>query len=367
MSRTARVAVRLGARSYDVRIGAGACARLPAWLRDAPSRRAFVIWDRALGAARRAVVAALRGGGWEVHELPVRAGEPLKDIGAVYPIYGELLRLGADRHAVLVAVGGGTVGDAAGFVAATYMRGLAWVSVPTTLVAQVDSGIGGKTGINHAAGKNLIGAIHQPRLVVCDTELLATLPARELVSGFGEVAKIALTFDPAYLDELGARRAEFLAGDRRVLARAIEVAVRWKARAVSRDEHDRTGVREALNFGHTFGHGLEAATRYRTFRHGEAVLWGMRFAIALSEVRGHLTAARGAKLDATLAPVPVPPLPRAIAPVFSHMKHDKKARAGKIRFVLLERAGRVALDRGVTARDLEAAWSLLRGRVRHAG
>jgi 3-dehydroquinate synthase len=357
-----RVRVALGARAYDVRVGAGALAGLPAWLRGG-SRRAFVVSDEALVAARGKVRRALTQAGWRVDELPVCAGERLKDMGSVYPLYGRLLELGADRHSVLFALGGGTVGDAAGFVASTYMRGIRWVSLPTTLLAQLDSGVGGKTGINHEVGKNLIGSFHQPSLVVCDTDLLATLDDRDVVSGLGEAIKIGLVYDPRFCAYLVRHLAGFLARDARVLNRAIVASVAWKARAVARDEHDRSGEREALNFGHTFGHALEAETRYRGHRHGEAVIWGMRFALALSQVRGVLASREGARLDELLASLPVPPLPRSGSKLLSHVKRDKKARDGRVRFVLLKRPGRVLLDDGVTAGDLEAAWTLLQERT----
>jgi 3-dehydroquinate synthase len=256
-----RVGLPLGDRSYDIRIGAGAVRELPRWLGRRRSKRAFVIADRRLRTARAALLRGLRHAGWEAHEIAVPAGEGLKDIESVYPIYGALLKARANRDSLLVALGGGSVGDAAGFVAATYLRGIDWVGVPTTLLAQVDSSIGGKTGINHVTGKNLIGAFHQPRLVVCDTDFLSTLSRREVVSGLGEVVKYGIVYDPALLGYLCKNRDRFLGLEPRILERAIERSAHWKCRAVSRDELDRAGVREFLNFGHTFGHALESATR----------------------------------------------------------------------------------------------------------
>jgi 3-dehydroquinate synthase len=221
--------------------------------------------------------------------------------------------------------------------------------------------VGGKTGINHAAGKNLIGAIHQPALVICDTDFLETLSQREMVSGLGEVAKYGLIYDPAFLRYLERNAARFLAQDRAVLERAVRVSLAWKCRVVARDELDRKGIREALNFGHTFGHALESATAYRRYQHGEAVIWGMRFALALSEVRGHLTAAGREPLERFLASLPVPPIPARLRPAdfFARMKRDKKVRGGRIHFVLLKRPGRTVSDARVSEKDLHRAAALI--------
>ncbi len=357
------IRVALGPRSYEVAVGRGASRTIPL-----EPGAAFVIADRRLTAARGALVRNLTRAGWRVEELPVEAGERLKDFRAVYPLYGELLARKADRAATLFALGGGSIGDAAGFVAATYLRGVRWVGVPTTLLAQVDSSVGGKTGINHAAGKNLIGAFHQPAHVVCDTDFLKTLGPREIVSGLGEIVKIGASLDRTFLAFLRANHRALLARRGPVLTQAIERALAWKAKLVSQDELDRRGVREVLNFGHTFGHALEAETRYRRYQHGEAVLWGMRFAVALSEVRGSLAARAGAEIDAHLASFEVPGLPRRPSPeaIFRHMKTDKKVREGRVRFVLLAREGRAVLDHGVGPADLERAFGALMNRSRHA-
>ncbi len=354
MSRALHLCLR--GRDHPIHIGAGVAAEIPRLL-DGP-RRAFVVCDVARPHARTAVMDGLAAAGWAADALPVEAGEGLKTPAAVNALYGELLARKADRDALLVAVGGGTVGDAAGFVAATYLRGIDWVGVPTTLLAQVDSAVGGKTAINHEAGKNLIGAFHQPALVVCDTALLATLPRRELVSGLGEVLKYGLVYDPPFFERLALDAC--LALDPPTLAGAIETSLRWKCRAVEQDELDRTGVREALNFGHTLGHALEAATGYAGYRHGEAIVWGMRFALALSVVRGHMAAADRPPLDARLARLDVPPLLDARDALFEKTTRDKKSKGGRTRFVLLRRPGEVVLDPEVTRDDLAAAWDLLR-------
>ncbi len=355
--------VRMGLkdRAYDIQIGPGAIRRLPAFLKSAASKRGFLIADEKLVDAREATRAALTKAGWEVHEIPVAAGEGLKSIEAVYPLYGKLLAGKANRGSTLFALGGGSVGDAAGFVASTYLRGIDWVGLPTTLLAQVDSAIGGKTGINHAAGKNLIGSFYQPSLVVNDIDFLRTLGPREVVSGFGEVVKYGIAFDPKFYRDLVENIGSFLVLDPGFLASVIAKCVEWKCRVVSKDEFDRKGAREVLNFGHTFGHALESITGYTRYQHGEAVIWGMRFAMALSQVRRKLPAKVRMELDGFLADLPVPPIPKDFGPevLFEFMNQDKKVRAGKINFVLLSALGKTVPDSRVNEKDLLAAYRLL--------
>jgi 3-dehydroquinate synthase len=354
-----------GLPPYDIRIGAGAIGKLPLWMkglqRKGAARTAFLISDESLGEARQSTRASLERGGWAVSEIAVRAGEGLKDIQAVFPIFGELLRAGATRDSTLFALGGGSIGDAAGFVAATYLRGIDWVGIPTTLLAQVDSSVGGKTGINHPQGKNLVGAFHQPRLVVCDTDFLGTLGKREIVSGLGEVVKYGIAFDPPFLKYLEARYEDFLALDPGVLAVAVQKSLRWKCAAVSGDVLDRRGTREVLNFGHTFGHALESATGYGVFQHGEAVIWGMRFALALSQVRKRLSARERGRIDSFLARLAAREIPPELGPeaLLSPMARDKKVRGGKLHFVLLKNAGKTVPDANVSPDELLAAYRLL--------
>ena len=353
-----RVRMSLGARSYDVQIGSGAIAQTPKWLKKTPSKRAFVISDEKLTRARESTVGALSRDGWEVHEIPVQAGESLKDIEAVYPIYGKLLDGKANRESVIFALGGGSIGDAAGFIASTYLRGIAWVGLPTTLLSQVDSSVGGKTGINHTSGKNLIGTFHQPCLVVCDTDFLSTLSRREVVSGLGEVIKYGFIFDPRFLVFLQKNTERILALDSKVLSQVVRKSIQWKCRAVARDEHDRKGVREVLNFGHTFGHALEAVTGYSRFQHGEAVIWGMRFALALSCERRRLKRAEWVSMDGFLKSLEVPALPSDFGPAefIARMVQDKKVRDGRIHFVLLREAGRTVSDGRVKESEIVAAF-----------
>lgn len=363
MSRSSlkKVRMNLGARSYDIQIGSGAVRLLPYFLRHVTVKRAFLISDEKLSDARDAAKSSLTEAGWEVHEIPVTAGESLKEIGSVYPIYAELLKLKANRGSMVMALGGGSIGDAAGFVASTYLRGIPWVGLPTTVLAQVDSAIGGKTGINHEAGKNLIGSFHQPALVVSDTDFLSTLGSRELVSGFGEAVKYGITFDPKFYQYLNDNSVRFMKLDAEVLRSVIEKCTHWKCRVVSKDEFDRKGAREVLNFGHTFGHALESITDYKIFQHGEAVIWGMRFALALSEVRGKLEPKSRTQLDHFLAQQAVPRIPKTcgVKEIFAFMNQDKKVRAGKINFVLLQGLGRTISDNQVGEKDLLAAFELM--------
>jgi 3-dehydroquinate synthase len=356
-----RVELKLGRQSYPIRIGAGEIRSLAAFVKARKYSKIFVISDERLSEARSVLLKALEATKLPVSELAVKAGESLKDFRKVYPIYESMLEARVDRDSVLIALGGGSVGDAAGFVASTYLRGIDWIGVPTTLLAQVDSSVGGKTGVNHRVGKNLIGAFHQPALVLCELDFLKTLSPREIVSGLGEVVKYGLTFDLKFLAYLETHLDRMLTLDPKPLQAAVERSLDWKCRSVARDERDRSGVREVLNFGHTFGHALESATRYRRYQHGEAVIWGMRFALALSEVRGHLTAAHRERGDAILRRLPVPPIPKKLERdfIFSFMKKDKKSSGGKIRFVLLDRLGHSVSDSGVKPADLERAYAML--------
>ncbi len=349
-------------QTCDIQIGSGITKHLGKWVANSPSKRAFIIADAKLKSARTKVRSALLSAGWEVHEIPVKAGENLKDIESVYPLYGDLLKAKADRNSVLFALGGGSVGDAAGFVASTYLRGIDWVGIPTTLLAQVDSSVGGKTAINHSTGKNLIGTFHQPKLVICDTDFLSTLSAREVVSGLGETVKYGITFDPKFFTYLVKHHAQFLALDPKVLTQAIHKSLSWKARKVAHDEFDRKGVREVLNFGHTFGHALESFTKYENFQHGEALIWGMRFALALSVVRGKLKAQECAHIELFLRSLKTPPLPKALnaEKLTRLMSKDKKSRSGKIHFVLLEKLGKTTSDGDVSPKDIKQALSMLR-------
>ncbi len=266
--------------------------------------------------------------------------EAAKNLRSVEAISRKLVRAGADRKSLLIALGGGVVGDVVGFVAASYLRGVALVQVPTTGVAQVDSSVGGKTGVNLPEGKNLVGAFYPPKLVLVDPQLLATLPEREFRSGLAEVIKYGVIGDArlfAYLEE---NLDALLKRDARVLEHVIRKSIEAKARVVSRDEKE-SGLREILNFGHTFAHALESVTRYKTYRHGEAVAWGMMCAALLGHEVAGTPANHVARIIALVRRIgPLPPWPN-VAPerLYAAMHADKKAKFGKVRFVLSPRIG----------------------------
>jgi 3-dehydroquinate synthase len=266
--------------------------------------------------------------------------ESAKNLRTVEILSRSLVKSGADRKSLLVAVGGGVVGDVAGFVAATYLRGIALVHVPTTLVAQVDSSIGGKTGVNLPEGKNLVGSFYPPRLVLTDPELLRTLPNREFRGGLAEVIKHAIIADAPMFAMLETNLEKVLRRDRATLSHLIPRNVEIKARVVSRDERE-SGLREILNFGHTFAHTLESVTQYRRYQHGEAVAWGMIAAAFLGHELGLTRAGDVSRIVALIRRLgPLPAWPRVpAAALLNAMRSDKKTRSGILRFVLSPRIG----------------------------
>ena len=266
--------------------------------------------------------------------------ESAKSLQTVEAVARKLVRAGADRKALLVAVGGGVVGDVTGFVAASYLRGVALVQVPTTLVAQVDSAIGGKTGVNLPEGKNLVGAFYPPKLVLVDPEALATLPEREFRGGLAEVIKYGIIADAKLFSFLEVNMENILRRDAAPLEHIIRRSLEIKARVVSKDERE-SGLREILNFGHTFGHALESATRYRRYQHGEAVAWGMMCAALLGHEVLHTRAESVSRIVSLIRKIgPLPSWP-GVAPrrLLGAMRTDKKSRGGKLRFVLTPRLG----------------------------
>jgi 3-dehydroquinate synthase len=317
-------------------IEAGAATRTAELARDAGlTGTGAVLCDARLPALHADVFARLRKDFGDPVARPVQ--EARKALAEVEALCEALAARGLQRDGFVVAIGGGVLTDLAGFAAAVYLRGVPWVSVPTTLLAQVDAGLGGKTGANLRAGKNLVGAFHQPRLLVCDPSLLSTLPRRELWSGLGEVVKCALLEGGDLLERCERDLERAAQGDAGALAPLIEGSVRLKARIVAEDEKEG-GKRAFLNLGHTVGHALEAATQYSHFTHGEAVALGLRGTLALSD--GMPDRTRAERLVARLevvANVALDEEQRNAA--LAAMTRDKKARAGKVRFVVLERIG----------------------------
>ena len=268
-------------------------------------------------------------------------GEQHKTLKTAGRVFDALVENKLNRDATVLALGGGVVGDIAGFCAACYQRGIGYVQIPTTLLAQVDSSVGGKTGVNHSGGKNLIGAFHQPLAVIADTDTLITLPDRELSAGVAEVIKYGCVSDPSLLDWLELNVGKLLARDAAALRYAIAQSCQIKASVVAQDEREQ-GLRAILNFGHTFGHAIEAATAYETYLHGEAVALGMLIAVDLSCRLGMIDAAVNARLHDLVGraglPTDVPKIGAARA--LALMQMDKKVLSGKLRLVLLEKLGR---------------------------
>jgi 3-dehydroquinate synthase len=283
-------------------------------------------------------------------------GERAKTLQTVSRIYDALIERRLDRSAALVAFGGGVVGDVAGFAAATYLRGIKLVQVPTTLLSQVDSAIGGKVGVNLAAGKNLIGAFHAPALVVCDTDVLATLPRREFRAGLYEVVKYGAIASRSLFDRLSANLTAVFAQDAIVLPELIGECCRIKSRVVELDERE-AGPRRILNFGHTVGHALEASTRYRRFRHGEAVAYGMLAAARVSASRGLLAAEDETHLKDVIARMgPLPSVADlSVRGALEAITHDKKVTNGRLHFVLARGLGDAAIVTDVGPRELTVA------------
>lgn len=285
--------------------------------------------------------------------LYLPGGEDHKRLAPIETLAEEMVRRGADRSSLVIGFGGGIVNDMAGFLAAIFMRGVAVLQIPTTLLAQVDAAVGGKTGVNLVGGKNLVGCFHQPLAVLIDPAVLETLPEREYRAGLWEIIKTGIIRDPSLFKYLADRRDDVIARRPDAVDRIIADSVRIKAEVVSADEKE-SDLRRILNFGHTFGHALEAETEYRRFLHGEAVAWGMRAAIYLAERTGHLSARDSADmLDLTGSYGPVPPLD-GIDPsrILARMVHDKKTVMGAVHFVLPVRIGEVKIVSGIPERTV---------------
>jgi 3-dehydroquinate synthase len=353
------VRVELGPRSYAIEIASDNLPQLGEFLAERGEvSHAVIVTDENVQdphALRAAESLSARLS--EVAIMVVRPGEASKSIDAAAALWDGLLDLGADRQSVVVAVGGGVVGDLAGFVAATYARGLRFLQVPTTLLSQVDSSVGGKVGINLPGAKNMVGAFLQPLGVLVDTATLATLPDREFRSGLGEVVKYGVTLDAGLLEYLEGRAGQLLARDPQTLVQTIARCCRLKAEVVRQDEREETGLRAVLNYGHTFAHAFETLTGYTELLHGEAVAIGMASAARLAERLGRVDRAfvdrQRALLEALGLPVRGPKLdPRK---VLSAMTHDKKVAHGRLRFVLPSRLGQVELVENVDPADVRAA------------
>lgn len=342
------LAVNLGPRSYDITLTSGDAAGIGPFARNRlpASTLAVVVADANVATHGEAVRAALAGSGFRTTTCTLTPGEAQKSVETTGHIYDQLAELAADRQTAIVAVGGGVTGDLAGFAAATYNRGLPLLMVPTTLLAMVDSSVGGKVGVNHPRGKNLIGAFHQPAGVWIDTEFLATLPDREFRSGLAEVVKYGVILDAEFFEYLETHAEPILARDPAALRHIVARSCRLKADVVEQDEREETGLRAILNYGHTFAHAFETVGGYGAWLHGEAVAAGMVCASRLAEkiqlVHAELTDRQIRLL--TRFGLPIASKPEWPAEeLIEVMRRDKKAKAGKLRFILPTRMGRVSL------------------------
>ncbi len=353
-----RIEVSAAAGAYPVIIGAGTLSTL--------TQEINVL---GLG-ARRIIVSSplvwrlhgkrLRGVGSERTAVLVDDGERSKNQQTVARVHDALIRANADRSTVIIAVGGGVIGDLVGFAAATYLRGIRVVHVPTTLLAQVDSAIGGKTGVNHPLGKNLIGAFHPPSLVAADPDVLGTLPRREFRAGLYEVIKYGVIADPTLLDRMHASLHAIFEREPDAVTPLVSASCRIKAAIVSADEREG-GSRRTLNFGHTVGHALEAATKYRRFRHGEAVGYGMLAALSIGVARGLTPKALADEVDALITNLgPLPPVTDISSKeVMAAIGRDKKIVAGTLHFIAATGRGQTTTLTDVTAKELRASMKKL--------
>jgi len=344
-SRALVVPVDTGQQRYDILIGSGLLDAAETWQALPRARQALIVTNVAVGplyAARlqRALAPHYR----QVSVLELPDGEQFKDWPTLNLIFDRLLGDGSDRQTVLFALGGGVVGDITGFAAACYMRGVPFVQVPTTLLAQVDSSVGGKTAINHPAGKNMIGAFYQPQRVVCDLDTLRTLPPRELRAGLAEVIKYGPIADADFLAWIEVQLEALLDGDAEALAHAVRRSCEIKAWVVGQDERE-AGLRAILNFGHTFGHAIESGLGYGQWLHGEAVACGMVMAVDLSARLGLVSADFAGRLTRLIERAGLPVQGPALGPerYLELMRIDKKAQGGEIRFVLIDAPGRAVL------------------------
>ena len=349
--------VALAERAYPIRIGRGILGQCELLLPYLRQRKVAVVTNTTVAPLYLAAVATpLRAAGVEVIEIILPDGEQYKDWQTLNTIFDTLLERRCERATTLIALGGGVVGDMTGFAAACYQRGMPFIQMPTTLLSQVDSSVGGKTAINHPRGKNMIGAFYQPKLVLADTDTLNTLPDRELRAGLAEVIKYGLIRDLPFLEWLEINVERMLARDPDALAYAIHRSCLNKAELVVADEHEN-GERALLNLGHTFGHAIETGMGYGEWLHGEAISVGTMMAAELSCLLGWIGSADVIRIEALLLRVGLPVVGPALA-VESYlelMQHDKKVQDGKLRLILFKQIGQAVVSNNASHRQIEAA------------
>lgn len=343
----AEVKVELGQNSYDIYIGPGIIDRFGDLIRDKKfSRRALIITDKQVGSLYgNRVVDIVRQAGFEAEIAAVETGEDSKAAETAMQLYTKAILQGLDRKSPVIALGGGVIGDLAGFIAATYLRGVPFVQIPTTLLSQVDSSVGGKVAINHELGKNLIGAFYQPQFVLVDTDMLSTLPDREVRAGLAEVIKYGVISDKRFFDFLDNNQAKIMDKDQNALVEIIRSSCRIKADIVGQDERE-SGIRIILNFGHTIAHAIEASTGFGRYNHGEAVAIGMHGAMLVSHQLGLCSrdAVDAVKNLLVRYGLPVTAPGCQVADLISFINRDKKVIGGKINWVLVSEIGKVLVS-----------------------
>lgn len=342
--------VSLGDRSYPIYIGSGLISKSELFKPHIAGQSVYIVSNTTVAPLySQKLIATLSGDAKSIHEIILPDGESYKDWATLQKIFDAMLSNGADRKTIIIALGGGVIGDMAGFAAACFMRGIRFIQVPTTLLAQVDSSVGGKTGINHPLGKNMIGAFHQPVAVVADLDTLRTLPPRELSAGLAEVIKHGAIADATFFEWIESHTKELMARDPSAMSHAVERSCEIKSAVVAADEKE-SGVRAILNFGHTFGHAIESGMGYGKWLHGEAVGCGMVMAADLSARLGHIQPADVERIKALVGTMGLPTCaPQLGNPrFFELMQIDKKSEGGEIRYIILEKIGQAKIE---TAKD----------------
>lgn len=353
-----KVRVALGEESYDIVIGYGLEQELRAFVQGAGfSRQAMLVTDSNVGPLYGETVRAiLEAGGLSVTVVTIPAGESSKSLAVAEKLYTRAIELGLDRKSPIFALGGGVVGDLAGFIAATYMRGVPFVQLPTSLLAQVDSSVGGKVAVNHALGKNLIGAFYQPKAVFMDLSMMKTLPKREIYTGLGEIIKYGIIYDAAFFAYLEQHVQDVLSLEQEAAVHMIARSCEIKAAVVSQDEKE-SGLRRILNFGHTMAHAIEKETGYLRYNHGEAVAIGMVGAADISARLGMIEEADVARVTSLIERLHLPTVAEGctVDAMYKDIFHDKKTINGKVNWVLMEGIGKVTCRNDVPEDVVRAA------------
>jgi 3-dehydroquinate synthase len=352
-----KIRVELGERSYNITIGNGILKDIGRTIEkfEFSNKAALISNPTVYDLYGKTVSESLKASGYDLTEVILPDGEEYKSLASTEKIYEALLKAKLDRKSALFALGGGVIGDITGFAASTYMRGIDFIQIPTTLLAQVDSSVGGKTGVNHPLGKNMIGAFWQPRLVWIDTATLKTLPRREFLSGFGEVIKYGVIWDEDFFAYLESNRDKILSLDNEALIHIIRRSCEIKSEVVSKDERE-SGLRAILNYGHTIGHAIETITGYKEYLHGEAVAMGMHLEAKLSNHFGLIKKKAVARIKALIDSYGLPsemPDEILINDLMEKMQIDKKTVGGKMHFVLPEKVGAVRIHSGITSEDMK--------------